>query len=71
MHHKMHMMHASTKSIDEQDNVAIYLLCAKIRIAPFKSQTIPKLKLCAALILARLVLKIIESLSTSFDKIIY
>ena len=45
------------------------LVCSKSRIAPLKSTTIPKLELCAALLLAKLYTSIIQSLKIYVDKL--
>ncbi|XP_018394547.1 PREDICTED: uncharacterized protein LOC108773254 [Cyphomyrmex costatus] len=58
-------------SIDHQNTSEVRLLCSKTRVAPLKQQTIPRLELCAALTLARLMKKILSSLNISFDKITY
>lgn len=53
---------------DESGNIATRLLCSKSRVSPLHGATIPRLELCAALLLAQLVEKVKESLTLHFHE---
>jgi len=59
------------RSITNDKEIQVQLLCAKTRVAPLKVQTIPRLELCAALTLARLMKGVMNSLNTLVDRIVY
>lgn len=49
--------------VPDNNNANTHLICSKIKVAPLKRLTIPRLELTAALLLARLITKIKKLLS--------
>lgn len=59
------------RTIDTDGSIVSNLVCAKSRVAPIKSLTLPRLELCGAVLLSRLMKKTMESLTMPINKFYY
>ncbi|XP_050488679.1 uncharacterized protein LOC126872617 [Bombus huntii] len=59
------------RSTDPNNNHKIYLLGSKSQIVPLKTQTLPGLELCAAMLLNKLFNNVIKALNVTFQIITF
>lgn len=59
------------KAVDRDNESSSYLICSKSRVAPVKSKTItlPRLELCGAIVLVRLLQNVKRALKIAFDEV--
>jgi hypothetical protein len=56
------------RTTDHSGNHQVHLICAKSRVAPLRAVTLPRLELCAALILSRLFNTVLRTINVKIDQ---
>jgi hypothetical protein len=56
------------RTTDHSGNHQVHLICAKSRVAPLRAVTLPRLELCAALILLRLFNTVLRTINVKIDQ---
>ncbi|XP_050301535.1 uncharacterized protein LOC126739769 [Anthonomus grandis grandis] len=56
------------RTIDSEGTITVRLLCAKSKVSPLKRLTTPRLEICGALVLARLLDKVLRSLNMKINR---
>lgn len=59
------------RSVLQDDSVFCHLLCAKGKVAPLRPMTIPRLELCGAVTMVKLVQQVLFALNVNFDDVVF